>query len=223
VQAARRRCAIISHSISPKLLKLRQYLTDMSFGKRRKQQQVLRSRLAEGTIITTSFTDKQPLHGWKLEHALRELYQNTQVLPSLLGIAISQCKDRSLDTRWLFLTAHLSSLTHKQDGIRETFGGTPIPRTVDREPGLYEIAVTAGGPAVASVDCTTSGILRIIQQDIVLEPKHLQLASSKGTASAGSHGEGVLPNETMFKLLCITVCATKCKFLSTAAFKRNAA
>jgi hypothetical protein len=51
--------------------------------------------------------------------------------------------------------------------------------------------VTAGGPAAASVDCTTSGILRIIQQDIVLEPKHLQLASSKGTASAGSHGEGM--------------------------------
>jgi hypothetical protein len=51
--------------------------------------------------------------------------------------------------------------------------------------------MTAGGPAVASVDCTTSGILRIVQEDMLLEPKHLQLASSKGRSSAGSHGEGV--------------------------------
>jgi hypothetical protein len=192
----KRWCAIISHSINSKLLQFKHISKNMNFGKRRKQQQVLRSRLAEGTIITTSFTDKQPLHGWKVEHALRELYQNTQVLQLILQYSNATCnaKDQCSGHGMVVIEcAPLSLLRYKQDGIRETFGGTPTPRTVDCEPGLYEIAVTAGGPAVASVDCTTSGILRIIQQDIVLEPKHLQLASSKGTASAGSHGEGTLP------------------------------
>jgi hypothetical protein len=40
------------------------------------KQHALRLKQEDGFVLTTSFTDKQPLHGWEPMHALRELWQN---------------------------------------------------------------------------------------------------------------------------------------------------
>ena len=136
----------------------------------------------------------QPMHGWTVQHAVRELWQNLRdgaaaafgPGPLEMTFSASRCTlERLLQDAEDRLEGGEEAEERYDDGEEEDREGDEFA-----VPLLGRIELSCGGIRVGSINASAANTLIFTQRFAALQPRHLLLASSKSGAAAGAHGEG---------------------------------
>lgn len=142
----------------------------------------------DGYTLETSFTSAQPMHGWTLRHAIRELWQNFRDGVSA-GFGAGPLVP-SFSSGRAVLAELLHEACREDDGETGGFDFSGDGSVASNDALLGRVSLSCGGVGVGSIDASAPDTLIFRQRFAALQPTHLLLASSKGSSSAGAHGEG---------------------------------
>lgn len=157
----------------------------------------------DGYCLETSFSSAQPMHGWTLQHAVRELWQNLRdgaadafgpgpLVPrfSIGGRALARMLHGGLRDKDTDEEGEENEKRKKRRGEGGGAASSEMREAYAEAPMLGRIELSCGGVSVGSVDAAAPDTLVFQQRFATLQPRHLLLAGSKAGSSAGAHGEG---------------------------------